>query len=651
MTKIVSTFILICCAVFVEAQQTNKKDSLFLLLEKSKADTNRVQLLLRLADYYKASNQDSAVSYLEKSKLLSEALKYKSGILSYYEQSSVVSFTKGEYEKAMVENFKGLAIARELKDSSMVIVMLNHIGITYGYQNDYENELAYNLQVKKAVEAINDSTKLSGLYHNLANCYSNLKQYRRAVDAALWSDKLYTVYKLRNDYINRVYATLGQNYEGLRMTDSALFFYKKAIVESIKSHDTYAEATLYGYLAKLYSNLREFGEMLTYAERSLALARSIQSPQLLAEALDIVAFADLLNGNNKKATTEILEALQIATKDSLPDELQNSYNTYSYIAMNNNDFVHAMWAKQKYDSLREKVLSERIVKNTVELEKKYESAKKDNQLTLQQIALQRKSMLNYILIAAAAGVLLISLLVYRTFTQKQKIQQQRINELETEKTLMATQAVLKGEDQERTRLAKDLHDGLGGMLSGIKYSFNTIKGNLILTPDNANAFERSMDMLDSSIQEMRRVAHNMMPEALVRFGLDTALKDFCNSINNSGVLQISYQSIGFENAVIEQTTAITIYRIVQELINNTIRHAVAKTAIVQITKAGNHLSLTVEDDGKGFDTRLLQQAEKDNRQGIGWSNIQSRVEYLKGKVDVRSEPGRGTSTHIEFELA
>ena len=169
-----------------------------------------------------------------------------------------------------------------------------------------------------------------------------------------------------------------------------------------------------------------------------------------------------------------------------------------------------------------------------------------------------------------------------------------------------------------------------------------MKGNLIMTPDNAQAFERSMDMLDSSIKEMRRVAHNMMPEALVKFGLDTALKDFCNDINQSGALNVNYQSIGLENVEVEQITAITIYRIVQELLNNTIKHAGASNAIVQISKADTLLAVTVEDDGKGFDNSLLT-----NAKGIGWSNIQNRVEFLKGKVDIQSEKGKGTSVHIE----
>jgi signal transduction histidine kinase len=274
---------------------------------------------------------------------------------------------------------------------------------------------------------------------------------------------------------------------------------------------------------------------------------------------------------------------------------------------------------------------------------KYETEKKDNQLKLQQATIRQKNTLNYISIGSVAALLIISLLSYRNYRNKQRLQQQRIVELETEKKLTATEAVLKGEEQERTRLAKDLHDGLGGMLSGIKYSFNTMKGNLVMTPDNAQAFERSMDMLDSSIKEMRRVAHNMMPEALVKFGLDTALKDFCNDVNQSGALKVNYQSIGLNEATIDQTTGITIYRIVQELLNNTMKHAAAKNAIVQVSKIDGVLSVTVEDDGKGFDTSILKQAK-----GIGWDNIKHRVEFLKGKLDVNSQPEKGTSVHIEF---
>ena len=282
---------------------------------------------------------------------------------------------------------------------------------------------------------------------------------------------------------------------------------------------------------------------------------------------------------------------------------------------------------------------------TLLLEKKFETQKKEDQIMLQQAQIRQKNILNYFFAGSAIGLLIISLLGYRNYKNRQRLQQAKIDELETEKQLTATEAVLKGEEQERTRLAKDLHDGLGGMLSGIKFSLNNMKGNLIMTPDNAQAFERSIDMLDSSIKEMRRVAHNMMPEVLVKFGLDAALKEYCNEIDKSGVIHTSYHSIDLEQVQIEQTVAVTIYRIVQELVNNTIKHAAAKNVLVQAhcTEDGKLLTVTVEDDGKGFDINALPQTS-----GIGWKNIQNRVEFLKGKLDFKSEAGKGTSVLLEI---
>jgi len=643
MRKIKTLLIIFLYLPMAQAQQNNKLDSLLKSMIDAKEDTGKAMLLLRIADCYETNNQDSSIYFLEKSKTLSESLKFVKGLYHYYEQSAIVSFTKGDYSQAMEQQKMGLALARQLKDSSFVTNTLNNIGIVCGYLGKFQEQLDYTLQVKHTVEAVKDSSKFCGVYHNLANCYYNLKQYRKSVDYALLSAEIHTKYKKRNDYINRVYATLGQSYEGVQKIDSALYYYDKALKESLRLNDKYAEAAIYGYKSNLYANSNRLAEMLEASEKSLFLGRELQSSQMLASSLNNVAYANFLNNNNIKARKDINEALDIATKDTLRDELKNSYLILSYIAAKDGDYSTSLWAKKKTDSIQEAVLNEQVIKSTKELEKKYESEKKDNQIKLQQAAIQKNTIVNYILIGSAVTLLIIFLLSYRTYTQKQKLQQQRIGELETEKQLTATEAVLIGEEQERTRLSKDLHDGLGGMLSGIKYSLNTMKGNLIMTPDNAQAFERSIDMLDSSIKEMRRVAHNMMPESLVKFGLDTALKDFCNDINQSGALKINYLSIGVNQATIDQTTAITIYRIVQELINNTMKHAAAKTAIVQVSKTDGQLTITVEDDGKGFDPFILQASR-----GIGWTNIQSRIDFLKGTLDVKSAPGKGTSVHIEL---
>ena len=153
-----------------------------------------------------------------------------------------------------------------------------------------------------------------------------------------------------------------------------------------------------------------------------------------------------------------------------------------------------------------------------------------------------------------AALLITGFLGYRNFRHRQQLakqqdelQQQRIRELEKDKQLVAVDSMLKGQEEERSRLAKDLHDGLGGLLSGVKFSLSNMKDNLIVTPDNMAVFERSLDMIDTSIQELRRVAHNMMPEMLTKFGLDEALKEYCNTVNATKLLAVKYQSLGNGN--------------------------------------------------------------------------------------------------------
>ncbi|MBK8493710.1 MAG: tetratricopeptide repeat protein [Chitinophagaceae bacterium] len=405
---------------------------------------------------------------------------------------------------------------------------------------------------------------------------------------------------------------LGLNYTYLRKFDNAATYFTEALEIAHRIGDKNMEQNQYLNLGNIYQEQGEFEKMKPYMDKALALSKELDAHEIELMATKGLSYYYTYKKNYALAEQYCKTSLSLSYRYNYKIQRVKVFTQLSNLAFAMQDITLGNYYATQSMLLGDSLVNETIQKNTMELEKKYETEKKENRIMqleadkkLQQLSLQQKNTLNYILIAAAAVLLIISLLSYRNYNQKKKIQQQRISELETLQQLTATGAVPKGEEQERTRLAKDLHDGLGGMLSGIKYSLNTMKGNLIMTPENNQAFERSIDMLDSSIKEMRRVAHNMMPEALVKFGLDTALKDFCNDVNQSGALQVSYQSIGLENEVIDQTTAITIYRIVQELLNNTMKHAAAKTAIIQVAKSGGHLTITVEDDGKGFDTSLL----------------------------------------------
>ncbi|HRH35021.1 MAG TPA: sensor histidine kinase, partial [Catalimonadaceae bacterium] len=192
-------------------------------------------------------------------------------------------------------------------------------------------------------------------------------------------------------------------------------------------------------------------------------------------------------------------------------------------------------------------------------------------------------------------------------------------------------------------LARDLHDGLGGMLSGLKFSLNNMKGNMILDEENASAFSISIGQLDNVISEMRRVAHSMMPEALVRFGLKEASQDLCDQMMKTSGLQIHFQAIGMDGEL-KKSDSVALYRIEQELLNNILKHAEATEITVQLVRDESQISLTVEDNGKGFDPSLIPQ-------GAGLTSIRTRVEALGGRLDIQSKPGEGSSFLIELEVA
>lgn len=650
MKKIVFLSLFACCMITTAHTQQHLVDSISKELKQSMPDTNRAVSMMRLAiDYELVDTAKSRAAYLDairfaKSKkltynlgriyqnmafLYSNAARYEESIacldtaIMNYQQSDhprAVKMLAGAYNdiagkyKALNEGgksvdyyLKGIALLEQTASSSDLVTPYCNIANTFGDIGDTIRQNEYGYKALAAAKKTGLGQKIFMACFTLANAYihtqqNNLVMAKKYIDTAgFYFDEKALINS--PDIQVTYYLIRAQVFRQMEKFDSAAFYFKKCYAVSVQYNYSYGKAEAQLQLGGVSIQQKKYAEAEKYLQGGIRLADSIGYFNMLDEGYRYMADVYAATGRYKEA--------------------------YEY--------------HQKYKDVSDSVTSLDAKKYITDLEKKYETSKKDKQLLLQQTELQKRKNLIYLLIGAAVALLIFSFLAYRNYNQKKKLQQQRISELETQQQLTATEAILKGEEQERTRLAKDLHDGLGGMLSGIKFSFQTMKGNMVMTPDNQLAFERSMDMLDSSIKEMRRVAHNMMPEALVRFGLNTALKDFCNDINLSGALQINYQSIGMDQEPVEQTTAVNIYRIVQELINNTLKHAAAKTAIVQVSQKGDSFSITVEDDGKGFDPQILQ-----GTKGIGWTNIQSRVEYLKGHYDVQSEKGKGTSVHVEI---
>ncbi|HEX7847089.1 MAG TPA: sensor histidine kinase [Chitinophagaceae bacterium] len=622
--------------------QIGARDSLLLQLPNAKEDTSKVLLLLKIADGYEDSEPETAKQYVGNAVELSKKLSYPAGLMKSYRHFSYICSYQSRFDSLIYYNKLVLEIARQQKDTFNIGAAYFNIGTGYRFLYEIDSALLYTLEGAHLLQNKGYENIESNLYDGLQSLYMTLTQYDKAIEygersvaaARNLENKKQLVVALNN---------LGLSYVEVNREEEAKKVYREGLEIATGNKYQALEGMLLNNLSDVLLREGDHEKISGFAERSIAIGEELGDEGIVMNAKAIQSAFYLYKKEFEKAESLANEVRNMAAKNNLGEGKVAALSLLSKIAFAKGQFREGFF----YESLKAKeeaaIFSESIKQRETSMRVRFETEKKDAQIKLQQGALQRKNIINYSVIAGALILLIISLLGYRNYKQKQKIQQQRISELEREKQLTATEAVLKGEEQERTRLAKDLHDGLGGMLSGIKYSLNTMKGNLIMTPDNAQAFERSMDMLDSSIKEMRRVAHNMMPEALVKFGLDTALKDFCNDINQTGVLKVAYQSIGITDAVIDQISGITVYRIVQELLNNTMKHAAAKNAIVQVAKTDGMISVTIEDDGKGFDTAILNQVA-----GIGWSNIRNRVEFLKGKLDVNSQPGKGTSVHIEF---
>ena len=625
------------------------KDSLLQELTKAKEDTSKVWLYLKLSKATQNTDMAKAHWYSEQGYGLSEKLHFNRGRFKAMLRKTALFRVSGIVDSVFENNKKFLTLAQQLNDTVNIAVGYINIAESYNELGDAEKAIELSLKGLAVIEKAGAPELKQDTYDNLLRIYFTRLEYDKAIEYGTKSVQIARDLKAPARIASSLF-NLSYAYNMNKEYDRAINAAKEVIALCKVTGDERVEAYGLSNLCDTYLKLNKIPLALDYELKALELSRKVENKDIEATALDGLAMCYLQQKDYAKSLAYAQEAIKI--KESLGD-LGGKINTTKIladIAFATGDPAKGYAYELQCDEYEQKHVTQVLSKQSSDLEKKYETEKKETQIKkleadkkVQDLTIQQKSTLNYILIGSAITLLIISLLSYRTYQQKKKIQQQRIAELETQQQLTATEAVLKGEEQERTRLAKDLHDGLGGMLSGIKYSMNSMKGNLIMTPDNAQAFERSMDMLDSSIKEMRRVAHNMMPEALVKFGLNTALKDFCNDINQSGALKLNYQSIGMDNSTIDQTTSIAIYRIVQELINNTIKHAAAKKAIVQVTQSEDLLTLTVEDDGIGFDPVILQRVK-----GIGWSNIQSRVDFLKGTLDVQSGEGKGTSVHIEL---
>lgn len=642
--------------------QNKMVDSLNNELKNGKlSDSARMETLLRLGWNYALINTDSARLFLDKaiyySKILKDinktgeaynyigtdflrssdydsAMHYYSIADSLYKLSnnelSKINFSVNKMAMATVMSEQGnqlQAIKYYLEgiDSigkynfhdkwNILVSAYTNIGNVYNEIEQFDKMLEYDL---KALTICNSQkiadSKTVQVQMLTALAYVKLKDYNNAEKLFQKIDPLSE--KIYSPYIFSIqYGIIGKYYKDQNKQDSAVNYYKKSLLYSQQSNNKFQEANMLQELGIIFSQNKKYRESIDYLEQSLNLSKKIGDKKREVNSLKYLS--ELYSSINQNAKAVRTYEAYIRLKDSL-DKSANLKKI--------NEIENKYQAKQKADSILV------LRKNT----------------QLQELALHKKQNQNIFTIIGASLLLLTGFLLYRNLRSKhrllkktEQLHEQQITQLEQEHQLIAAQSIMKGQEEERSRLAKDLHDGVGGLLSGVKLSLSNMKGNVFLSEGNANAVTTIIEQLDSSINELRRVSHNMMPEALIKYGLKEALENYCESIDQSGALEVRLQTYGLENRM-PQDTEIILYRIVQELLNNVIKHAEARQVLIQLMRESDRFTLTVEDDGKGFDRN-----SKGFQSGAGLENIHARVGYLNGVLDINTKPGEGTSVTIE----
>jgi signal transduction histidine kinase len=277
-----------------------------------------------------------------------------------------------------------------------------------------------------------------------------------------------------------------------------------------------------------------------------------------------------------------------------------------------------------------------LASTLMEIELKYETDKKEFRIN----ALEEEKRLMVWLICAGGSVLLLiiaaSLLLWRWAVQKKRISEQQIKQLQQEKQLIATQSILDGEVQERTRLAGDLHDGLGSMLTGIKLNLELMKQSASFKVEEEKHFNTAMKILNDAMNDMRRVAHHLMPNSLSRYGLKAALKDFCEHFPI-----IEFIWFGNEERLNDRKKEVMIYYTIHELVNNALKHSGATKIMVNVMREDDYIAFTVYDNGCGFN-------HEQQSRGMGLHNIRERVSAYNGRYEIVTREGEGTEVNVEL---
>lgn len=496
---------------------------------------------------------------------------------------------KGDNVLALQHYQKALKTAESTNDKQSVPHIYKNIGVLYVSWKKFDKAKEFYDKAEKIASEIGDQELVADCQNNKGIIYEQQENYPKALDFYKNALDIYTVKNIP-EKTSMALSNIAIVYKFQKNYQESINYNFKAISISEQLNDKWSMAATYNNIGNLYGEMGDYKKAILFCEKALSLAKEIDAKEIIESTYDSMAEAAAKAGDYK-----------------------NAFNYHKLFSVTRNDFMNTENTKQ---------LSE--------LNIKYESEKKQNLIHQQEFELKQK---NYWLIFS--GILLITLLIaiYFIYQNFQNQQEKRFQKEIFHQQELAAKSLFDGEQNERIRIARDLHDSVGQMLS-------LTKMNLSSLPKTSES-QNLQNLVDKTIEEVRNISHNLIPEEL-NFGIIPALENLAEKINASEKTKMEINiPKEIRQLKFQKQNELSIYRIVQEVVGNMIKHAEANLISISISKLQNSLVINIKDNGKGLEKNAIE-----NSKGIGWKNINARIRLLDGKIKIESEKLIGTQIEI-----
>jgi len=633
-------------------------DSLQQTLQKKIPDSSRANTNFLLVEYWKFKDTLKSKAYLEAGTVAAKNDRYLSALVLFYKGQYYFNWNKPKASDAFKKAEEALSRFSTKK------AYAKRAASWYNYALMNVDKMGYSfitkITMEKAIpnaEKTGDPKVVAYYYTQLATILMNNYQFSKAISynekaIGLLEKKGSASTDLLFAYLSGVSIYCYDNKVG-----KAQVLLGKA-QQLLKQYPSSLNYPLYYYNESLYySTIQAFDKALSSIDKGIILAKKYNQKQLYQQFFFRRYDVYQQQKEYSKARQILLDIVKEGTLTAKSNDRAAIYSELAKMSEKLKDYKEAYHWQSKYSQTNDSINSDQTKVKINELETKYRSAKSEQKIQAlqsenRQAQLGARNDRLYKLVLGLGCLFLILLLAFvllsarsrRKLAQQREINyRQQLSEMERKQELKITKAMLEGEELERERVARDLHDGLGGMLSGVKIGLSGWTDTQPGISDNKD-LHRIIGQLDTSVTELRRIARNMVPDTLLKFGLEVALKDLCEFYMRDG-LRITSEMFGIQKNI-AMNVQLNIYRIVQELISNAVKHANADNLILQCSQNESTIFITFEDNGTGFEVESLE-----DKKGMGLDNLRNRIAFLQGKFEVHSSPGEGTSIDIELKTS